>query len=174
MGWDYLKGQNKKSLVAMLTKPGYLAKEVVAHEVINTAPGKAELWLVLETEKAGRLIALCLLESQKGYGWGYKDMVESMGPYTYSCPVPFLDMAPETCPEWRVKVREYAIRKKQNDNVAAALRVGCTVQLIPGMKLNGSPLEKVTISSLKPLIGTIGLYSNPVKLKHSYIAAVLS
>jgi len=174
MGWDYQQGQNKKSLVVMLTRWGYLAEKVVAHKVINSSPGHAELWLVLETEKAGRLICLCLLQSQKGYGWGYKSMTEAMGPYIYSCPLDFLDQAPEACPEWRTKVREYAVRKQQNDNVVAALRVGCTVQLIPGMKLNGVPLETACISSLKPLIGTIGLWSNPVKLKHSYIAGVLS
>jgi hypothetical protein len=39
--------------------------------------------------------------------WGHKPMSEEMHPYTYSCPLKFLDMVPSRCWEWRLKVMGY-------------------------------------------------------------------
>lgn len=74
------------------------------------------LWYVRETTRtlpdgtAGETviwIGVDLLESN-GRGWGYKSMGEEMGPYDYSCPVEFLDLAPipegEYAVNWRNKV----------------------------------------------------------------------
>ena len=64
---------------------------------------------VIEGVKPGqpmRIIRCDLLERSDGQ-WGYKPMEESAHPYYYSCPLEFLDMAPEQCGQWREKVRAY-------------------------------------------------------------------
>lgn len=43
----------------------------------------------------------------KNKEWGYKDMCESAGLYYYSCPLKFLEAAPEENPEWRKGVRKW-------------------------------------------------------------------
>ena len=47
-----------------------------------------------EAEPTQRWIQCDLLRHQRDYGWGYKDMEESMGPYYYSCPLKYLNMVP--------------------------------------------------------------------------------
>jgi hypothetical protein len=58
-----------------------------------------------------RWIICDLLRHQKDYGWGYKDMEESMHPYYYSCPLGYLEMVPIDQygghAEWRECVRHY-------------------------------------------------------------------
>lgn len=43
--------------------------------------------------------------------WGYKDMCESMGPYYWSCPLKYLDMAPVANEKWREGVRNWHAEK---------------------------------------------------------------
>lgn len=53
-----------------------------------------------------RFIRCHLLEQNARFGWGYKPMDESAGPCYYSCPLQFLDMAPEVLDAaWRQQVR---------------------------------------------------------------------
>jgi hypothetical protein len=90
-----------------------------------------------------RYIILFKLQGQRGYGWGYKDIEECMGPYEHDCPLAFLDMVPEPVrPEgyhdWRAEVRKYHARRNQK------LAIGQAVKLTNG--------EIVTITSLKPLL----------------------
>jgi hypothetical protein len=61
----------------------------------DLAPGESRRYIQCDLLKGG------------GNGWGYKSMDESMHPYYYSCPLSYLDLAPEQCAEWRQKVREY-------------------------------------------------------------------
>lgn len=64
-----------------------------------------------------RWIACDLLRYQKDYGWGYKDMEESMHPYYYSCPPGYLEMVPIDQyggrTEWREGVRQYHARQAE-------------------------------------------------------------
>lgn len=62
---------------------------------------------------ADKFIACYLLQSDKGRGWGYKVMDESVGPCYYSCPLSYLELAPERNAEWRQQVREHHARKKR-------------------------------------------------------------
>jgi hypothetical protein len=75
------------------------------------------LWYVRETTTTKpdgtvtteKWIGLSLLDKDGSYGWGHKDMEEAMGPYDDTCPVEFLDMAPqpdgEFCAKWRDAIR---------------------------------------------------------------------
>jgi hypothetical protein len=58
-----------------------------------------------------RWITCDLLRFRKDFGWGYKDMEESMHPYYYSCPLSYLELVPIDQyggnAEWREGVRRY-------------------------------------------------------------------
>ena len=61
--------------------------------------------------------AICLERS--GGQWGYKPLDESMHPYYYSCPLSYLDLAPEQSAEWRAGVRAYHARRRTPTAVTA-------------------------------------------------------
>ncbi len=158
MGWLFTQGQTRSELIARRTRP-WQNQGISAHCLEHTCVGNV-LWTVWEHTKGGkaeRFIGCDLMAVQRGYGWGYKDMEESMGPCYYSCPLKYLDMTPEPdsrcAKEWRVKVRQYHARRAQ----ALALKVGETVPLV------GCRIPEVTITSIRPLRGTYGgrLYRIP-------------
>ncbi len=110
MGWLFTKGSTRKELIAELTANSEY-NGVVRRCLRHTAVGNV-LWTVWEVsghpEKGiYRYIGCDLLACQRGFGWGYKNMSESMGPFYYSCPLAYLDMVPVANQEWRDKVREY-------------------------------------------------------------------
>ena len=52
-----------------------------------------------------RYIGCDLLAKSDDYGWGYKDMDESVHPHYYTCPISYLKMVQDVaCQEWRDKV----------------------------------------------------------------------
>ena len=55
-------------------------------------------------------------KARDDYIFGYKDMEESMGPYSYDCPVAILDLLTATdnknALEWRAKCREAAVQRR--------------------------------------------------------------
>ncbi len=63
---------------------------------------------------------VCLIrynpKARDGYIFAYKDMEESMGPYSYDCPAAILDLLTVTDNEnalaWRAKCRETAIQRR--------------------------------------------------------------
>jgi len=94
---------------------------------------------------------------QKSEGeWGYKGMDESVHPLYYSCPLKYLDMAPEvTNQEWRDKVRAYH-RK---------FEIGQEVEL------EYCSIPRAKIVSLRPFVGTYkGIF---YRLKRNLIGSVL-
>lgn len=105
MGWDFVQGKTKKDVIADLTR------KTPFRETLTKAIRGNVLWTVERWFKADGweepVIGCYLLGAEKGFGWGYKGMCESMHPYYYSCPAKFLDMAPVQCPEWREKVESF-------------------------------------------------------------------
>jgi hypothetical protein len=99
------------------------------------------LWCVHETAttKAGyggnvRWIGLYLIKGNNNsqYGWGYKDIDESMGPNYHNCPLAYIELVeahekangygPQGyAAEWRKQVREYWEKSKR--------------KLVPGTKI---------------------------------------
>jgi len=75
-----------------------------------TCAGK-HLWILADDRQGTRRIFLFLIEGGSTAGYAWKSMDESMHPYTYDCPLAFLDMAPETSAKWRDGVRKFHARK---------------------------------------------------------------
>lgn len=77
-----------------------------------------------EAQPTERWIQCDLLQYQRDYGWGYKDMEESMGPYYYSCPKKYLDMVPLDRyggnAEWREEVKRHHQRQAEKRKQKAA------------------------------------------------------
>jgi len=80
------------------------------------------LWILAKPQSMEPFIGLFLLECHDGC-WGYKDMDESCGPYYHSCPLKFLEQAPEpqgcnrnhagSGKSWRDFVREHHAALRQ-------------------------------------------------------------
>ena len=128
MGWSFRKGATKQMVIEDRLRPWDTVSDggewgspngtrhhsvVLAWRCVGDS-----LWYVRETTTTAvdgtvtvlRWIGLSLLEASS-YGWGWKSMDESMGPYDDSCPVEFLDMAPQPKGEYAAKWREN-IRQK--------------------------------------------------------------
>jgi hypothetical protein len=69
------------------------------------------------TQPVERWITCDLLRHRKDYGWGYKDMDESLHPCYYSCPLGYLKMVPIEQyggnVEWRSGVQAYHARQQK-------------------------------------------------------------
>lgn len=130
MGWLFTQGMTRRGIVAHITRTQESDSgrwTSLAHTVRGNV-----VWSVIEhldksNNSATKYIGCFLIGSEKDYGWGYKDMTESMGPYYYSCPLRYLDMAPVTNEGWREKVRAYhatrtAARKRYASAKAGQVR----------------------------------------------------
>lgn len=121
MGW-YFSRQSRAQLIQELIQPQ--EGERAHYEVIAHALRGNVLWSVVRvTAKHDGIFGLSIGESTSfircdllqgsGDEWGHKPLEESMHPYYYSCPLRYLDMAPEQCRDWREGVRAYhASRRK--------------------------------------------------------------
>jgi hypothetical protein len=116
MGWLFTYGQTRKQLIHERTT-GWKSEKGSTQCLTHCTRGNV-LWAVWEryhrdTGHFERYITCDLMQTQRSYGWGYKDMCESMHPYYYSCPEKYLDMVPKVASQaWREKVREYHARRK--------------------------------------------------------------
>lgn len=147
MGWQFTYDAAKADIIRDLTTPEENETrrwEPIAHCVRGNV-----LWMVIEItylqeERSKRFIACYLLARQKGCGWGYKGMDESMHPYYYSCPLKYLDLAPVANADWRAAVRVY--HRNRNRKLNIGQKIG----------LKGSTIPWVVITSLRPLTGEYG------------------
>lgn len=126
MGWLFTQGQTLKELIVRQTKgwehtqqDGTVIKNICLRHCYRGGSFSGVLWTVWErtfekdgqpVKPADRWIGCDLLRFQNGYGWGYKDMAESMHPYFYSCPLGYLALVPVASEEWREGVRAYHAR----------------------------------------------------------------
>jgi hypothetical protein len=96
---------SKVLLSALVGKRIYYA----AVEEVRVATSEREVWAII-----------CLVRynprDSEGYIFGYKDMVESMGPYECDCPEPILDLLTPTNSQyalrWRARCRENAAARR--------------------------------------------------------------
>ena len=106
MGWLFRDGCTRRELIEERTKAGNAPPKTGCSSSPPALPTAfVAAWLGRLVERLGtdfhqgratvqpteRWIGCDLLRYQRDYGWGYKDMEESMHPYYYSCP----------CPTWR-------------------------------------------------------------------------
>ena len=123
MGWLYPQGASRRDIIEDLISTDdndQRRLETIAHCTRGNV-----LWSVVEiTRKQDggrkeRFISCCLLGCERGSGWGYKCMDESMGPFYYSCPLSYLDLAPTVANhKWRQAVKAY--HRRVNQKRAAA------------------------------------------------------
>lgn len=140
MGWLFTEGQTKKEVIERVTRTWTTTEDgdTITYMATDKAIRGNCLWVVFQRESGTgttAFIALFLLRKERLYGWGYKDMQESMHPYYYTCPLSFLDKAPVACEPWREQVRAYHARMALANN----LKVGQVITLV------GSVVERVSI-----------------------------
>ena len=147
MGWTFTRDAKRADIIAERIEAW--SNDTHAGRTLRHCTKGNVLWTVREItdKRAGtteHYIGCDLLQDERGYGWGYKDMCESSGPYYYSCPLDYLAMVPVACEAWRERVREYHARQRRR------LKVGATYALI------GRTVPHVEIVRLRPLIGRYG------------------
>lgn len=141
MGWMFLYDcPTKADLIEHVTKAqvwtGDDGVEKIQRIVKHTLVGP-NLWCVAERIEGGvlqwRTIFLFLTRKEKGVGWGYKDMDESMGPNEVNCPLSYLsdltEARNEWAREWRESVRAYHARRAKKLEHAKGAKPGDTVRV---------------------------------------------
>lgn len=115
MGWLFTH-QTHSQLIASLIQPRSdenASLEVLEHQLatnvlwsLTRVTARKPGWNQLEAGESQVFIRCDLLDHSDD-GWGYKAMEESVHPYYYSCPLRYLDLAPEQSADWRAGVRQF-------------------------------------------------------------------
>lgn len=134
MGTTHIHGATRKDVVAILLKDFTTSDGDKVTNLKHCTKGNV-LWTVKEIAHADgtaeRVIGCDLLSKSK-YGWGYKPMDETMGPYYFTCPLAYLELAgPTTSPyakAWRERVKAYHAKTA----TAAALVAGAIAAVTEG------------------------------------------
>jgi hypothetical protein len=155
MGWLFNNyPTSKKDFIAQVLRDYNGDNERCSYKVLAKAIKGNCLWMVCEVTpktadaKTVRYIELCLIDRHDGC-WGFKNMDEGMGPYYFSCPLAYLDMAPppETSStfNWRERVRAYHAERSAKVEKGKCYKLK-NVQ--PGY-------DYVKITSVRPLRGYV-------------------
>jgi hypothetical protein len=131
MGWLFKSGCTRKELIRERADSWetntneMLVKSVCLAHCYRGGVFSGVLWSVWErtftkdsqqVKPVERWITCDLLKYQRTFGWGYKDMEESMFPYYFSCPLGYLKMVPiekfGRHAEWRAAVRDYHEKRR--------------------------------------------------------------
>ena len=155
MGWTFTHGETKKSLIQDRCK-GWHTQAAKGISLAKCVRGNI-LWIVWEvtrkdTDQVGRFIECDILGSDGAFGWGYKDMEESMGPCYYSCPIKFLDMVQEdgtgnTSEKWREEVRKHAAQVNRKVKVGEMFKLS-----------DGRVLTVLTVRPLRVSVNGFGTF----------------
>lgn len=110
MGWLFKSGSTRRGLIAERVEgwertkdDGLVINSTCLAHCYRGGVFSGVLWSVwertftkdgVESDPTQRWIQCDLLRHQRDYGWGYKDMEESMHPYYYSCPQRYIDLVP--------------------------------------------------------------------------------
>ena len=144
MGWTFQRGATRADIIKRCTASEENDRGrwiPLAHCTKGNVLWHVFEWLNKDTGVARAVIGCTLLAPHKAFGWGYKSMDESAGPYYYSCPLAYLDLAPEVCPEWRQGVRRWHVQ------MSRTVAVGDLWSLV------GCKVATVEITSVRPLRG---------------------
>jgi hypothetical protein len=143
MGWLFTQYQTRSQLIDHLTREFETPER--KHTTFKRYCSGNTLFTVGEiankhTGEIQRYIGVYLMQRQQNFGWGYKDMDESCGPYQNGCPLSFFDLVPDPggyATAWRQRCRDDHARRFQK------LEVGQTVRLSNG--------KDYRVLQLKPL-----------------------
>ena len=140
MGWSFAHNATRADVIKELTATRAESNGTTWTTLAHATRGNV-LYYVVEITKPEaaprRFIGVSLLAAERGYGWGSKDMEESMGPCEVSCPLSYLDMVPDPgsyATKWREHVRAYHARKAVTSLDMKRLAIGDTVRLREGCK----------------------------------------
>lgn len=172
MGFFSTHGASRKDIIEEIARDQHDTKNGRIHKTIAHAVVLNTVWAVhqivdLNGNVPERYIA-CYRLGKRPEGWGYRPDDEGVGPTEYSCPLRFLDMAPEANAEWRQKVREYHAAKAAARAKALSVAVGQKWTLV-----GARGLTYVQIGRVKPLAGTCDdgrFYRIPAKMLGVLIA----
>lgn len=112
MGYTFAQGASRQDAIADFIKPWTGGDGKTRRPLAHCTRGNV-LWAVWEIDgdPSTRFISCSILAKDHGFGWGRKDMSESMGPAYHSCPTSYLDMVPmpesKYAQNWREKVRQH-------------------------------------------------------------------
>lgn len=123
MGWLYTR-QTRDQLIASLIQPR--SSEEAISEVLEHHLAGHVLWSLVrltakkegfhQVKPGGAMVFIrCDLLDQAPDGWGYKALEEAVFPYYFSCPLHYLDLAPEQSPDWRANVRKFHANEAGKD-----------------------------------------------------------
>ena len=132
MGWTF-SNWKRNELIQLLVETS--ETETHRYETLAYTVRGDVLWSVVQrsarqppdirpaVEQSTTFIGCTLLQRSSGW-WGYKAMEEAAHPFTYTCPLRYLAMAPEQSRAWREGVRTYHARRRATILPASALPVG--------------------------------------------------
>ena len=165
MGWLHTRGFTRQDMIRECVKDQPASGDTyrtVAHRAVGN-----QLWTVqVLVDAAGNPqrkpeIVLFLLRGDRNFGWGYKDMTESMFPYYFDCPLAFLGMAPETSADWRDRVRARHEALRRGRAIRNAIEVGSTIVL--SESYYGKTLKVVAVRPIIAVDDKGGRYRVPPK-----------
>lgn len=172
MGWSVYSNTTLKRVISELIA-GHSNSECVVRTLTHSLRGMV-LWTVDErvwrdTRKPPDRVIGCVLLRRYGNSGevGVKFLCESMGPVEVSCPLSYLDMVPPVNEEWRAQVRAFHARRSRK------LETGTIVTLTSGCNVKGTPIHRVVVHSVKPLIGRDPESGMLFRFKRSQIDQVL-
>lgn len=133
MGWLFTH-QTQSQLITTLIQPR--SSENASFEVREHHLSGDVLWSLVRLTpqkewryqiNAGESLVFirCDLLRSTPDGWGYKALEEGMHPYYYSCPLHYLDLAPEQSADWREGVRKFHADQAQQNSIQQS---GCNPQ----------------------------------------------
>lgn len=117
MGWWFKQGATKKDIVAE-----YLKNEnLIDHALVGN-----NLWMLVQSGE-NKVVCLVLIRAERDYGYGSKDIDETMGPGNVNCPERLIDNATEPLNDysknWRTRVREYHEERRNTPKWKAGDRI---------------------------------------------------
>ena len=149
MGWLY-KNDPIDDPVAYLTAQYNHDSEHRVYRVLAAARAASTVYMAIEsadkaTGESFVLAAVILISNTRKHGFGYKDMVETMGPCECACPdrimrllSPVTDLPdPGYAAAWRASVAAHRKAAAELRTKRASLRPGCIVTLASEVSFRG-------------------------------------
>ena len=132
MGWLFSQHwQTREELLEHLVSPDRWGDNF--RIIKSTHVGNNHWYVGYHVSKNERFIGLDLMQSgyPEAQGWGYKDLLASMGPVEVNCPLSYLKMAPDRGGHetgWREKVVAYHAKRKEQRAKRHGMTVGTCVK----------------------------------------------
>jgi len=132
--------RSRKEMIEYLTK----RDTSDGYEVLDHSANGNILYMLIRHPKGYRFIGVSKMSgpsasdrSQGDFGWGHKDLDESVGPNFYDCPERILSQSDvEDRHGWREQCRQVRRKKAATKEWAKTLQPGTTLQIHRGMKMN--------------------------------------